>query len=218
MSTGMEVTGFLLGIASWLVTGASLANDYWKVSSFSGSIIISSRQYENLWHACAEGSTGIAECRDFESLLALPGFLQACRALMIVALLLGLTSMIVSILGLKCITIGSASDQVKAKRSVAGGILFILAGLCTMTAISWYAARVVEEFKDPFSGGIKFELGAGVYMGWGGACLSILGGGLLCCACKDTSSGRPKGRYYPSNQAAKIHKPVSESETARAYV
>ncbi|XP_046731808.1 claudin 15-like a isoform X2 [Silurus meridionalis] len=217
MSTGMEVTGFLLGIASWLVTGASLANDYWKVSSFSGSIIISSRQYENLWHACAEGSTGIAECRDFESLLALPGFLQACRALMIVALLLGLTSMIVSILGLKCITIGSASDQVKAKRSVAGGILFILAGLCTMTAISWYAARVVEEFKDPFSGGIKFELGAGVYMGWGGACLSILGGGLLCCACKDTSSGRPKG-YYPSNQAAKIHKPVSESETARAYV
>ncbi|KAF7692344.1 hypothetical protein HF521_009954 [Silurus meridionalis] len=155
MSTGMEVTGFLLGIASWLVTGASLANDYWKVSSFSGSIIISSRQYENLWHACAEGSTGIAECRDFESLLALPGFLQACRALMIVALLLGLTSMIVSILGLKCITIGSASDQVKAKRSVAGGILFILAGLCTMTAISWYAARVVEEFKDPFSGGIK---------------------------------------------------------------
>lgn len=73
MSTALEVTGFLLGVASWLVTGTALANDYWKVSSFSGSVIISSRQYENLWHACAEASSGIAECRDFETLLALPG-------------------------------------------------------------------------------------------------------------------------------------------------
>lgn len=73
MSTALEITGFLLGVASWLVTGAALANDYWKVSSFSGSVIISSRQYENLWHACAEASSGIAECRDFESLLDLPG-------------------------------------------------------------------------------------------------------------------------------------------------
>lgn len=73
MSTSLEVTGFLLGVASWLVTGAALANDYWKVSSFSGSVIISNRQYENLWHSCAESSTGITDCRDFESVLALPG-------------------------------------------------------------------------------------------------------------------------------------------------
>lgn len=73
MSTALEVTGFLLGVASWLVTGTALANDYWKVSSFSGSVIISSRQFENLWHSCAESSAGIAECRDFESLLDLPG-------------------------------------------------------------------------------------------------------------------------------------------------
>ncbi|KAB5535900.1 hypothetical protein PHYPO_G00123240 [Pangasianodon hypophthalmus] len=218
MSTALEVTGFLLGVASWLVTGASLANDYWKVSSFSGSVIISSRQYENLWHACAESSSGIAECRDFESLLDLPGYLQACRALMIIALLLGLFSMILSILGLKCITIGSAGDQAKAKMATTGGIIFILAGLCTITAISWYAARIVQDFKDPFSGGIKFELGAGLYMGWGGACLSILGGALLCCACKRASSGKSKGGYYSSSHAAKIHKPVSDSETARAYV
>ncbi|KAF4076335.1 hypothetical protein AMELA_G00213230 [Ameiurus melas] len=218
MSTGLELTGFLLGVASWLVTGAALANDYWKVSSFSGSVIISSRQYENLWHACAEDSSGVANCRDFDSLLDLPAYLQACRALMIIALILGLFSMIVAILGLKCIQIGSSSDQTKAKKAVAGGVLFILAGLCTMTASSWYAARIVEDFKNPFSGGIKFELGAGLYMGWGGACLSILGGALLCCACKDASSGKTKGAYYARSQAGKIHKPVSESETARAYV
>ncbi|KAL7842050.1 hypothetical protein SRHO_G00237390 [Serrasalmus rhombeus] len=218
MAMALEVTGFLLGVASWLVTGTSLANDYWKVSSFSGSVIISNRQYENLWHSCAEDSTGIAECRDFESLLALPVFVQACRALMIVALILGLLSMITSILGLKCIQFGSTNDQTKAKIALTGGILFILAALCTMTAVSWYAARVVEDFSNPLYGGIKFELGAGLYLGWAGACLSLLGGGLLCCACKEMSANQSKGAYYTASQGQKIHKPVSDTETARAYV
>ena len=73
MSTALETTGFIMSLISWLVTGASLVNDYWKISTISGSVIISLRQFENLWHSCAENSAGIAECRDFESMLALPG-------------------------------------------------------------------------------------------------------------------------------------------------
>uniref|UniRef100_A0A4W4FEI5 Claudin n=1 Tax=Electrophorus electricus TaxID=8005 RepID=A0A4W4FEI5_ELEEL len=218
MVMALEITGFLLGTASWLVTGTALANDYWKVSSFFGSVIISNRQYENLWHSCAEDSSGIAECRDFESLLALPRFMLACRALMIISLLLGLFSMVISILGLKCIKIGSVREDTKSKIAVTGGILFILASLCSMTAISWYAARVVQDFNNPLYGGIKFELGAGLYMGWAGTGLSIIGGSLLCCSCNQWSKGQSKGAYYPPSQAQKIHKPVSELETARAYV
>lgn len=73
MSTAVEATGFIMCLISWLVTGAALSNDYWKISTVSGSVIISQRLFENLWHACAENSAGIAECRDFESLLGLPG-------------------------------------------------------------------------------------------------------------------------------------------------
>lgn len=73
MTTAVEVTGFVMCIISWLVNGATLSNDYWKISTVSGSVIISVRQFENLWHSCAENSGGIAECRDFESLLSLPG-------------------------------------------------------------------------------------------------------------------------------------------------
>lgn len=73
MSTALETTGFIMSLISWLVTGASLVNDYWKISTISGSVIVSLRQFENLWHSCAENSAGIAECRDFESMLALPG-------------------------------------------------------------------------------------------------------------------------------------------------
>lgn len=47
---------------------------------------------------------------------------------MIISLLLGLGSMIVSLLGLKCIKIGSATDQSKAKVAGAGGILAMVAG------------------------------------------------------------------------------------------
>ncbi|TMS10069.1 claudin 15-like a [Larimichthys crocea] len=219
MSTAVEATGFIMCIISWLVTGASLVNDYWKISTVSGSVIISQRQFENLWHACAENSAGIAECRDFESLLALPAHVQACRALMIISLLLGLGSMIVALLGLKCIKIGSSTNESKAKLAVVGGILSALSGLCCMIAVSWYAFMVVEDFNNPFLGGVKFELGTGLYLGWGGASLSILGGALLCTACKRASPGGKKGGYY-GNPPQKVYTATAKSDpdSARAYV
>uniref|UniRef100_A0A3Q4B8W0 Claudin n=1 Tax=Mola mola TaxID=94237 RepID=A0A3Q4B8W0_MOLML len=218
MSTALEATGFVMCLISWLITGAALVNDYWKISTVSGSVIISQRQFENLWHSCAENSAGIAECRDFESMLALPGHVQACRALMIISLLLGLAAMIIALLGLKCIKIGSATDESKAKIAGTGGILSILGGLCCMIAVSWYAYRVVQDFYDPFFGGIKFELGTGLYLGWGGASLSILGGAFLCSACKRASPAAKKTGYR--NPPAKVYTVTakSETDTARAYV
>ncbi|KAI7810135.1 claudin 15-like a [Triplophysa rosa] len=218
MSTALEVTGFIMCVASWLVTGVSLANDYWKISTVSGSVIISTRQYENLWHSCAEDSSGIAECRDFQSMLALPVHIQACRALMIIALILGLVSIIVSTMGMKCINIGSRSDQSKGKIAISGGIIFILAGLCAIVATSWYASRVISDFNDPFFGGIRFELGTGLYIGWAGVALAVLGGSFLCCAYKRVSQANPKGAYYPSNKPKPVYTAAPESETARAYV
>ncbi|XP_054603246.1 claudin 15-like a isoform X2 [Nothobranchius furzeri] len=215
MSTAVEATGFLMCIIGWLVTGSALGNDYWKISTVSGSVIISQRQFENLWHACAENSAGIAECRDFESLLALPAHIQACRALMIISLLLGLGCMIVSLLGLKCIKIGSASEQSKAKMAVAGGVLSLLGGLCCIIACSWYGYQVVQDFHNPFFGGVKFELGAGLYVGWAGGSLFILGGALLCLACKRTSPAVKKS-YPPQKVYTATAK--SDPDTARAYV
>lgn len=209
MSTAVEAVGFFMAVASWLLIGASLANDYWKVSSFAGSVIISNRQYENLWHSCAEDSAGVANCRDFQSLLALSGYIQACRALMIVALVLGLISIITSIMGLKCIKLGSTSESGKAKIASTGGILFILSGLCDMVAVSWYAFRVVEDFNNPFYGGIKFEPGAGLYIGWAGGALAILGGALMCCACK-RASGDGAGKY--PGGGAKIYSKAAMSD------
>ncbi|XP_041805732.1 claudin 15-like a [Chelmon rostratus] len=219
MSTAIEATGFVMCLIGWLVTGASLANDYWKISSVYGSVLTSYREFQNLWHSCAENSASIAECRDFESMLGLPGYIQGCRGLMIVSLLLGLCSMIVSLGGMKFIKIGSATDQSKAKIAVGGGVLSILAGLCCITAVSWYAFRVVQEFHDPYYGGEKYEFGTGLFLGWGGGSLSFLGGGFLCCACSRVSSGGKKGAYY-GNPPQKVYTATAKSDpdAPRAYV
>nr|XP_020473335.1 claudin-15-like [Monopterus albus] len=219
MSTALEATGFMMGIISWLVTGAALANDYWKISSVSGSVIVSQRLFENLWHACAENSAGLAECRDFESMLALPVHMQVCRALMIISLMLGLSCMIVSLLGMKFIKIGSAADQSKAKLALTGGIMSILAGLCCMIACSWYASRVVQDFKNPLYGGVRFEMGTGLYIGWAGACLGILGGGFLCSSCKRLSpEGKNGGLYGKPPQKIYTATARSEPDSPKAYV
>ncbi|XP_036409545.1 claudin 15-like a [Megalops cyprinoides] len=221
MSTMLEMTGLMLCVGGWLLTGIALANDYWKVSSHSGNVIISNRQYENLWHSCAENSAGISTCRDFESMLALPAFMQACRALMITPLLLGLPATIASTLGVKCIQTSRTSDQDKDKIALTGGCLFILAGVSTLTAVSWYAHQVVQEFYNPFFGSKRFELGPGLYMGWGAAFLSIVGGVFLCCAGKRAVSGKPRSGFYSAaGQGQKIYRAAATSEagTSKGYV
>lgn len=55
--------------------------------------------------------------------------IQACRALLIIALILGLVGIILSTMGLKCIKIGSKTDESKGKTMVIGGIIFISAGM-----------------------------------------------------------------------------------------
>ncbi|TRY95444.1 hypothetical protein DNTS_032472 [Danionella cerebrum] len=219
MSTALEVTGFFMCLIGWVLTGLAVANDYWKISSVQGNVIISNRLYENLWHACGEDSTGKANCQDFQSMLALPVHIQACRALMIISLILGLVGIILSSMGLKCIQIGSKSNESKGKAMVIGGIIFILSGLCAMVGVSWYAGRVVAEFNDPFFGGVKFELGSGLFIGWGGAALCILGGAFKCSAYKRFSKTKDKGAYYPGAKPQTIYTAApSNIDNPKAYV
>ncbi|XP_014878433.1 claudin 15-like a [Poecilia latipinna] len=215
MSTALEAVGFVMCMIGFLVTGAALANDYWKISSVSGSVIVSQREFENLWHACAENSAGIANCRDFESMLALPAHVQACRALMIISLLLGLGCMIVSLLGLKCIKIGSVTVESKAKMAATGGIMCILGGKHAHAHTHTHAYTPTHELPDRCPCSCRFELGAGLYMGWAAGSLCILGGSLLCSACKRASPAG-KNRGYP----AKVYTATArtDTESTKAYV
>ncbi|KAM9542527.1 claudin-15-like isoform 2-T2 [Guaruba guarouba] len=204
MTSTLEIVSFLLCLGGLATIGATLLNDYWKVSSIHGSVITTTTLFENLWQSCAKDSTGVSNCREFDSLLALPAYIQACRALMIASILLGFIAAVLSLLGLKCTKIGLSDEDRKTKFAVTGGFLFILGGLCSMVAVSWYAAMITAQFFDSLYAGTKYELGDALYLGWAGSVLCMLGGILLTCSCK----GKKNEDYsfnkytYSSAQAA----------------
>ncbi|XP_067221050.1 claudin 15-like b isoform X2 [Chanodichthys erythropterus] len=221
MSTAIQLLGFLMCLGGWLLSFMSLVNDSWRTSTFVDQLVTSVWYYQNLWQTCAEGSTGVTNCKQFESILALSGYIQACRALMIIALVLGLLSVILGAMGLKCTKLGSTSEESKGKISLTSGVMFILSGLCVMVAVSWYAAQVVKEFNDPFYGGTKYELGAGLYLGWAAGALAILGGGILCTSFKSSAPAQTRGHSYnyTASQPQKIYRSApSENSTSKAYV
>lgn len=73
MNAIVEAFAFFLGFLGWLMVGIALPNRYWRVSTVDGNVITTSTIYENLWMSCATDSTGVHNCRDFPSLLALNG-------------------------------------------------------------------------------------------------------------------------------------------------
>ncbi|KAG9494408.1 hypothetical protein GDO78_001976 [Eleutherodactylus coqui] len=224
MASALEMVGFLMGLVGSLISGVTLSSERWKTSTVSGSVITTSILYENLWKSCATASTGVTNCKTFDSLLNLPSHVQACRALMIISLLLGLFACIISLFGLKCTKFGSSDEHTKGKIALSGGLVFILAGLCCVVPVSWYAASITQQFFDPLYGGIKYELGPALYIGWAGSLLAVLGGSLLSCSFKKKKNVSKKGIYtYKNNKSPDSEfmqfKEKRESPSAsRAYV
>ncbi|NXG37975.1 CLD19 protein, partial [Dromaius novaehollandiae] len=133
--------------------------------------------------------------------------IQASRALMVVSLLLGFFGLIVSVVGMKCTKVGEDDPVTKGRVAGAGGILFILSGLCTLAAVSSYAARVTHDFFHPGTPvNARYEFGSALFVGWAAAGLAALGGSLLCCSCP-AGQRPPPQRYRPS-----------QPSTAREYV
>ncbi|XP_048361744.1 claudin-15-like [Sphaerodactylus townsendi] len=205
MSVILEIAGFLFCISGWIMVGAVLSNSYWKVSSNLGSVITSSTIYENLWRSCAEDSTGVSNCREFDTLLALPAYIQACRALMVISLILGLFGVLVTVFGLECTQLGHSNKYTKAKIATTGGMLFILSGLSSMVAVSWYASMITAQFFDSLYAGTKYELGHALYIGWAGSLISILGGILVTCSCKGIKKQNHRNFNYGSATTQKAN-------------
>ncbi|KAM9441185.1 claudin-15-like isoform 2-T2 [Clarias gariepinus] len=199
MKETVQIVALFLGFFAGVTAFIALHHHTWKVSSDYGNVIITSNIYENLWMSCAEDSTGIYDCWYFSSLLALPGFVQACRALMIASIVLGTFGLIFTLIGMQCSKIGGENYLVKGRIAVVGGVFFILQGLCTMIAVSWYAFNITQEFFDPLYPGTKFEIGDGLYIGWCSATLALIAGCCLMCVCGNNSS-REKTPYLYQSQ------------------
>ncbi|XP_028654169.1 claudin-15-like isoform X2 [Erpetoichthys calabaricus] len=210
MNAAVEALGFFLGFIGWVLFGVTLTNSYWKVSSVDGTLITATIVYENLWMNCGLDSTGVHNCHEFPSMLSLSGYIQACRALMIAAIVMGVLGSIAALIGLQCTKVGGDNYTVKGRIAGVGGVLYILGGLCAMVAISWYAFNITREFFDPLYPGIKYEIGPALYIGWCAGTMAIFGGLCLVCSCKLGSSDK-----YPSYSYG-YHPPKSTALSAKA--
>ncbi|XP_037531032.1 claudin-15a [Nematolebias whitei] len=122
----VEVVALVLGFIGWVMVGIALPNRYWKTSTVDGSVITTSTIYENLWMSCATDSTGVHNCREFPSLLALNGYIQASRALMIVSVVLGSFGLVGALIGIQCSKAGGENYVLKGRIAGTAGVLFIL--------------------------------------------------------------------------------------------
>ncbi|XP_026524645.1 claudin-10 [Notechis scutatus] len=200
-SASVEILAFLLVVSGWVLVSSTLPTDYWKVSSIDGTVITTATFWSNLWKTCVTDSTGVSNCKDFPSMLALDGYIQACRGLMIAAVCLGFFGSVFALIGMKCTKVGG-SDQTKAKIACFAGVIFILSGLSSLTGCSLYAHRITSEFFDPTFIAQKYELGAALFIGWAGASLCIIGGSIFCFS---IAENKPTPRMvYAYNKSASV--------------
>lgn len=230
MAACLQVLGLVLGLVSWCLQSSCTSSHTWKVRSQAESLSSSQWQFEGLWMSCAATSLGSVQCSRFKTVLGLPAQLQACRALMILSLLLGFSAIILTVLGLKCTKIGRSSETEKTQMVLGGGVMFLISGSLTLIAVSWYAGAVIQDFYSPVFGGVRFELGSGLYLGWAAASLALLGGSILCSVCRRSSSAAwsssyraappPDGSFprSPAHRSFYTAAPPSDSSTAKAYV
>ncbi|XP_017896369.1 PREDICTED: claudin-15 isoform X3 [Capra hircus] len=136
MPVAMEIFGFFLTAVGLLMLGVTLAHSSWRVSTVHGNVITTNTIFENLWYSCATDSMGVHNCWEFPSMLALSGYIQACRALMITAILLGFLGLFLGMVGLRCTNIGGLELSRKTKLAATAGALHILAGLAGFSGSS----------------------------------------------------------------------------------
>ncbi|XP_078281756.1 claudin-19-like isoform X1 [Rhinoraja longicauda] len=199
-NSGFQLLGYFLALGGWVGIISTTALPQWKQSSYAGDAIITAvGLYEGLWMSCASQSTGQVQCKVYDTLLLLDAHIQASRALMIVSVVLGFIGIIVSVVGMKCTKVGDNKPLTKSRVAVSGGVLFLMAGLCTLVAVSWYATNVSNEFFDPLTPvNARYEFGSALFVGWASASLTVLGGSFLCCSCPNEE--RRSQAHYRSSQ------------------
>lgn len=210
VSQGIQITGITMAIVGWLLEITACGLPMWKVSAFIGANIVTAQTFwKGLWMDCVVQSTGQMQCKVYDSMLALESDLQAARAMIIIAILVGVFGLILSVAGGKC-TNCIEKERSKAKVSICSGVLFIISGFLCLIPVCWSANTVITNFYNPMMMNFqKYELGSALYIGWAATGMLLMGGGLLCWNCPPKSERR---HYVPK------YAPGKSVSTSREYV
>ncbi|XP_030614631.1 claudin-10-like [Archocentrus centrarchus] len=194
----MEIGCFVVCVSGWILVCSTMPTDIWTWSEVSTLVLTTSNYYSNLWKDCISDSTGVSDCKGIPSLLALNWEIHMCRALIIICIILSFFGSILVLIGMKCTKIGG-SELVNARVTFAGGMNYLIGGMCSMVAFSYYGNKIRAEFHDPTYMEQKFEIGVGVFIGWGGSTLLVCGG-LIYSVFAGREGCRSSSKRYPVHQ------------------
>ncbi|XP_023143306.2 uncharacterized protein cldn30 [Amphiprion ocellaris] len=164
VSGGRQILGLVLATIGFLGSIIICALPTWKVTAFIGANIVTSQViWEGLWMNCVTQSTGQMQCKVYDSLLALPQDLQAARALVVIAIIVGVFGILLGVVGGKCTNFVEDERQ-KSKVAVASGVIFLIAGLLVLIPVCWTANTIIRDFYNPvLTNAQRRELGASLY-------------------------------------------------------
>lgn len=194
------MSGFLLSCLGWVgIVIATSTNDWVMMCKYG---LNTCKKMDELgakgpWADCVI-STGIYHCYILTQILDLPAYIQTTRALMITGSILGLPAVIICLMSMPCISLGNEPQGSKNKRTVLGGVLIIIVGLCGVVSTVWFPIGAHQE-----QGLMSF--GFSLYSGWIGVVFCVLGGSILTCCTSDYSSSSSRSyqdnnRFYYSKQ------------------
>ncbi|KAG5275907.1 hypothetical protein AALO_G00125830 [Alosa alosa] len=192
----VQIVGCMSAFAGLICLMVATYASEWKILSHSTEGMVKSVVVRiGLWMACSVPVSKRWECTVYDSVLHVPLDIQVTRAIMIISIILSACGLAVVVLGMKYTLCLDKDKHVKNKVAFVGGILITVAGVCSLGIVSWYAHAVVNTQKPrPF-------LGKCLFLGWGGALLSITGGVLLSCCGLSQSTPR---RGYTSPHSVQL--------------
>ncbi|XP_022047671.1 claudin-18 [Acanthochromis polyacanthus] len=212
-ATMCQVMGFVLSLIGVAGIIAATGMDQWATQDLFDNVVTAVYSYSGLWRSCVRQSSGLTECRPYFTILGLPALLQAVRALMIVGIVLGAIASFIAIFALKCLKMGNMEDNIKATMTLTAGIMFVVAGVCGIAGVSAFANLIVQSFRfttyaeGGFNtygtanvGGLtgsltpRYTFGPALFVGWIGAAILLIGGIMMCLACRGMVPDR-KQRY-----------------------
>ncbi|XP_070802470.1 claudin-3-like [Pituophis catenifer annectens] len=214
MSMGLEIGGVTLSILGLIGTILCCGLPMWKVTAFIGYNIVTAQfTGEGLWMNCVTQSTGQMQCKVYDSMLALAPDLQAARALIIIAIVLGVMGIFIFLMGAQC-TRCIEDESTKAKITITSGVIFLLTGILILIPVCWSANQIVRDFYNiAVPAPMKREIGPSLYIGWAAAALFLFGGSLLCCSCPPKEE-----KYRPTPMVYSAPRSTAMSYDKKNYV
>lgn len=69
----VEIGCFLSCVCGWILICSTLPTEYWNFSEVGDAVLTTVNYFSNLWMDCVSDTTGVSDCKNYPSMLALPG-------------------------------------------------------------------------------------------------------------------------------------------------